>query len=178
MHQPAPSLAQAQRRILVLECCCHVRSSSQASSLGFAAGDEQFLFLALKAPRRDRHRVHQESQIIMCSCKLLGSRRPPFFWQGPLPPASDGVGLPGIASTRTSANTAALISHSWEPSLAHFSGNLIKEEVELSDKEINLIEVQLRLVRGNAAARAHANIVNAFFVCILERVYFGSCKVC
>lgn len=102
----------------------------------------------------------------------------PFFWQGPLPPASDGVGLPGIASTRTSANTAALISHSWEPSLAHFSGNLIKEEVELSDKEINLIEVQLRLVRGNAAARAHANIVNAFFVCILERVYFGSCKVC
>lgn len=101
-----------------------------------------------------------------------------FFRQGPLPPASDGVGLLGTASTRTSANTAALISHSWEPSLAHFSGNLIKEEVELSDKEINLIKVQLRLVRGNAAARAHANIVNAFFVCILERVYFGSCKVC
>lgn len=61
---------------------------------------------------------------------------------------------------------AALLSCSWEPSPAHFSGNLIKEEVELSDKEIRLIKVQLGIVRGNAAT-VHVSIVNAFFVFIL-----------
>lgn len=89
-----------------------------------------------------------------------------------------GAALPGLTSYRTPTSATVLLSHSREPSPAHFSGNFLKGEVELSDKAIKLIKVQLGIVRGNAAARAHVNIVNAFFVCILERVYFGSCKVC
>lgn len=106
-----------------------------------------------------------------------------LFWQGPDLPAVcllpwTGVALPGLTARRTSTNRAALISCSQDASPAHFGGSLIKEEVELSDKEIKLIKVQLGIVRGNTAARVHANIINAFFVCILERVYFGSCKMC
>ena len=88
------------------------------------------------------------------------------------------MALPGLTARRTSTNRAALISCSQDASPAHFGGSLIKEEVELSDKEIKLIKGQLGIVRGNAAAKVHANIINAFFVCILERVYFGSCKMC